>query len=114
MTLEVRTHNDTDININGTCLWGYVSVSSQELVDRFGPPIVGDPTDKVEFEWNLEVNGHVVTIYSWKTYGRKSFKNMRSWHVGGHEGNVVDLLVELGLKAYDASDPLGGLKLLFV
>jgi len=57
MTLEVQTHNDGNIDVNGTCLQGYVHGPGQKLVEKFGEPLLGYPDDKVEYEWNLKVKG---------------------------------------------------------
>ena len=99
MTLEVQTHNDGNINVNGTCLQGYVHGPGQKLVEQFGEPLLGYPDDKVEYEWNLKVKGKPITIYAWKNYGEKSFDQLRLWHVGGKNKQVLDLLRELGVDA---------------
>ena len=99
MTLEVQTHNDGSINVNGTCLQGYLNdTQGQQLVEKFGEPLLGYPEDKVEFEWNLLIEGEPVTIYSWKNYGQKSFEQIRVWNVGGKNKQVLDLLRQVGLR----------------
>ena len=104
MVLEVQTHNDGgNINVDGTCLQGYLNdTQGQQLVEKFGEPLLGWPEDKVEFEWNLLIesdSGYVpVTIYSWKNYGEKSFDQIRSWHVGGKSTDVLRLLNKLGMS----------------
>ena len=101
--IEVQTHNDGgNIDVNGTCLQGYLNdTQGQQLVEKFGEPLLGYPTDKVEFEWNLYIessSGYVpVTIYSWKNYGEKSFEQLRVWHVGGKNKQVLELLRKLDL-----------------
>ena len=102
--VQVQTHNDKNIRVGGTGLQGYLNnLEGQQLVEKFGEPLLGHPTDKVEFEWNLLVesdSGYVpVTIYSWKNYGEKSFDQLRLWHVGGKNKGVLDLLRELGVDA---------------
>ena len=99
MTLEVQTHNDGNINVNGTCLQGYLNdTQGQQLVEKFGEPLLGYPEDKVEFEWNLLIEGKPITIYSWKNYGQKSFEQIRVWNVGGKNKQVLDLLRQVGLR----------------
>jgi len=99
MVLEVQTHNDGNINVNGTCLQGYLNdTQGQQLVEKFGEPLLGYPEDKVEFEWNLLIEGEPVTIYSWKNYGQKSFEQIRVWNVGGKNKQVLDLLRQVGLR----------------
>jgi len=99
MTLEVQTHNDGNIDVNGTCLQGYVHGPGQKLVEQFGEPLLGYPDDKVEYEWNLEVEGKPITIYAWKNYGELSFDQLTLWHVGGKNKEVLDILRELGVNA---------------
>jgi hypothetical protein len=100
MVLEVQTHNDGgNINVDGTCLQGYLNnTQGQQLVEKFGEPLLGRPKDKVEFEWNLLIEGKPVTIYSWKNYGEKSFEQIRVWNVGGKNKQVLDLLRQVGLR----------------
>ena len=99
MVLEVQTHNDGNINVNGTCLQGYLNdTQGQQLVEKFGEPLLGYPEDKVEFEWNLLIEGEPITIYSWKIYGQKSFEQIRVWNVGGKNKQVLDLLRQVGLR----------------
>ena len=98
--VQVQTHNDKNIRVGGTGLQGYLNnLEGQQLVEKFGEPLLGHPTDKVEFEWNLLVEGMPITIYSWKNYGEKSFDQLRLWHVGGKNKQVLDLLRELGVDA---------------
>ena len=97
--VQVQTHNDTNISVAGTYNVGYLNnTQGQQLVEKFGEPLLGHPTDKVEFEWNLLVEGKPVSIYSWKNYGEKSFDQLRVWHVGGKNKNVLELLRKLDLN----------------
>ena len=97
--VQVQTHNDTNISVAGTYKVGYLNnTQGQQLVEKFGEPLLGHPTDKVEFEWNLLIEGKPVTIYSWKNYGEKSFEQIRVWNVGGKNKQVLDLLRQVGLR----------------
>ncbi len=97
--VQVQTHNDTNISVAGTYGLGYLNnTQGQQLVEKFGEPLLGHPTDKVEFEWNLLIEGKPVTIYSWKNYGEKSFDQIRVWNVGGKNKQVLDLLRQVGLR----------------
>ena len=97
--VQVQTHNDTNINVGGTYNVGYLNnLEGQRLVEKFGEPLLGHPEDKVEFEWNLLIEGKPVTIYSWKNYGEKSFEQIRVWNVGGKNKQVLDLLRQVGLR----------------
>ena len=92
--VKLQTHNDSVIDINGTCLQGYVDASSEDLVEQFGAPMIGDSRDKVEYEWNIMIGDQPISIYSWKNYGEKSFEQIDSWHVGGRSHEAIDLLNE--------------------
>ena len=97
--VQVQTHNDTNISVAGTYNVGYlINTQGQQLVEKFGEPLLGHPTDKVEFEWNLLIEGKPVSIYSWKNYGEKSFDQIRVWNVGGKNKQVLDLLRQVGLR----------------
>ena len=98
--VQVQTHNDTYISVAGTWNVGYLNnTQGQQLVEKFGEPLLGHPSDKVEFEWNLLIEGKPVSIYSWKNYGEKSFEQIRVWNVGGREeDDVSGLLRQVGLR----------------
>ena len=102
--VQVQTHNDTNISVAGTYNVGYLNnTQGQQLVEKFGEPLLGHPTDKVEFEWNLLIEGNPVTIYSWKNYGEKSFEQIRVWNVGGRIDDNPDwLLRQVGLRVSES------------
>ncbi len=102
--VQVQTHNDTNINVGGTYNVGYLNnLEGQQLVEKFGEPLLGHPEDKVEFEWNLLIEGKPVTIYSWKNYGEKSFEQIRVWNVGGRIDDNPDwLLRQVGLRVSES------------
>jgi hypothetical protein len=96
-----KTHNEVEVNIDGTSLVGIVTVDYVELVQLFGKP---NPSDgyKVDAEWEIEFNDGVVgTIYNWKNgknyLGPKGLpKNkIREWHIGGLDTNVVQRIETL-------------------
>ena len=90
----MKTHNDSYIDANGTCLQGYIQASYTTIVKTFGPPHGGDGY-KVDWEWDIEFpDGTVATIYNWKNgpnYGSysTSFNDITDWHVGGNEVAAV-------------------------
>ena len=102
--VQVQTHNDTNISVGGTYNVGYLNnTQGQQLVEKFGEPLLGHPTDKVEFEWNLLIEGKPGTIYSWKNYGEKSFEQIRVWNVGGRIDDNPDwLLRQVGLRVSES------------
>mgnify|MGYP001311043204 CR=1 FL=1 len=87
------------IDINGTWLQGYIDASYAELVETFGKPNSEGDSYKVDAEWILTgPNGEVITIYNYKdginycgTDGAH-VENIRNWHIGGFNKNVVDLV----------------------
>jgi len=95
------THNDKEIPCGGTSLQGEVIASFSELVHCFGEPTVGDAY-KTDAEWELEFkDGTVATIYNWKdgvnyngSNGQR-VENIRSWHIGGREKNVVGRVIDI-------------------
>ena len=102
--VQVQTHNDKNISVAGTYGLGYLNnTQGQQLVEKFGEPLLGHPTDKVEFEWNLLIEGKPVSIYSWKNYGEKSFEQIRVWNVGGRIDDNPDwLLRQVGLRVSES------------
>jgi len=88
-TMTFKTHNETDININGTCLQGEVEATYAELCDLFGSHHDGDGY-KVDAEWYVKFDdGTIATIYNWKN-GKNyegenglSLEQIDNWHVGG-------------------------------
>ena len=84
-------------------MWATSTTQGQRLVEKFGEPLLGHPTDKVEFEWNLLIEGKPVSIYSWKNYGEKSFEQIRVWNVGGREeDDASGLLRQVGLRVSES------------
>lgn len=87
--MTFKTHNETDININGTCLQGEVQATYAELCDLFGSHHDGDGY-KVDAEWYVQFSdGTVATIYNWKNGKNYEGENglpleqIDSWHIGG-------------------------------
>ena len=58
--------------------------------------LFGEPTyeqngsgDKVNYEWVLDFNGHIITIYDWKEYRALNDNEIIEWHIGGHRGSIT-------------------------
>ena len=88
---------------SGSSLLDRISgITYDDLVDMFGEPLFlpEDSKDgKVNFEWVVEFNNEVFTIYDWKEseeYAKNSLgrKNRRAFHIGGKEINnqFIDFL----------------------
>lgn len=88
---------DENKEFESTSLVGAIDCSYKQLVDLLGKPNrIGDEY-KTDAEWELEINGKVVTIYNYKdgkNYNGKNGiakKDLRDWHIGGN----VDLTAEI-------------------
>ena len=82
-------------NINGTSLRGYISATINELRGVFGDPCHYKPSryEKTQIEWDLLIDGVVVTIYDWKQGGYIPHLDEEvTWNVGGKTSEVLDLL----------------------
>ena len=99
--MNYKTHNQTRIDINGTCLQGYIVSTYGTLVELFGHPTESDGY-KVDWEWELRFeDGTVATIYNWKNgpnyCGRDGLHcdQITEWHVGGHTRDALNHVQEL-------------------
>ena len=101
------THNDKNINVGGTSLMGYITVTFAQLVDVFGEPGENDGY-KTDAEWEIEfADGKVATIYNWKNGHNyngcdgEDVEDITDWHIGGKDKNVVELVGQaLGLITF--------------
>ena len=92
-----KTHNDTEIQVGGTCLQGYINGHYHDLLETFGEPTESDGY-KVDAEWVLEfADGTVATIYNWKNginyWGADGtpVECITEWNIGGISGTgIVD------------------------
>ena len=56
----------------------------------------GDYEDKVQNEWNMELEtGEVFTVYDWKEYRPYSNDDVIEWHIGGHDRIVTSQAKQL-------------------
>lgn len=106
--ISVTTHNQKEIDINGTYLQGELDVDFALLVEIFGEPIyfneVDDQGNKVDAEWELEFTDHdtgeivVASIYNYKDginyLGEEGevTEAIRDWHVGGRSEKAFELV----------------------
>jgi hypothetical protein len=70
----------------GTSFLGTViRTTPQKLVDLFPVSYYesNDGKDKVNFDFTLEVDGEVVTIYDWKEYRKLKMDEEINFHIGG-------------------------------
>ncbi len=99
------------VEANGTSLRGYIDISYDDLVEKFGEPVVTPAADydKVNHEWVLVIGARVVTIYDYKE--DLATGNVERWHIGGYYDdqkglrcvkNLADVLdYEVAEYAYD-------------
>lgn len=116
--MQYTTHNDTDVNINGTCLQGEIEATYEELTNLFGAPHGGDGY-KVDAEWEIKFDdGLVATVYNWKDgknyCGEEGtpVEQITDWHVGGDKTAAVQrvqILLDLhreGKESTRKKDPV--------
>jgi hypothetical protein len=99
--MNITTHNDQDLSVDGTSLRGHIQATFADLVRTLGPPLTGDGY-KTECEWIVrDDTGRLATIYDWKLgvswCGQDGVpaKDITEWNVGGHSSEAMDLVVEL-------------------
>jgi hypothetical protein len=104
-TMTFKTHNDTDININGTHGQGNVTAAYKELCSLFGKPTAGDGY-KVDAEWAVMFDdGTVATIYNWKNGKNYEGENglpveqIEYWNIGGMTSQAATN-VQIALDLY--------------
>ncbi len=77
-----------------------IEASYQDLVEVWGEPSKGDGY-KTEAEWVIRPAGKsVITVYNYKNsraydYKYPEIKDVREWHIGGHNTDVVDRLLKM-------------------
>ena len=50
-----------------------------------------DGEDKINFEWEMEMNdGDVFTVYDWKEYRSLNDNDMIEWHIGGFNRTATE------------------------
>ena len=101
MKTSFKTHNEKNINTNGTSLQGEINVSYQKLIELFGEPTPSDEY-KSDAEWEIEFeDGTIATIYNWKNgknylgENGSDVEDIRNWHIGGFNKKAVELVEEI-------------------
>jgi len=100
--MTYKTHNDTDIMVNGCGLVGAIDADFDALVKLFGEPTKGDGY-KTDAEWHIVFDdGTIAVVYNWKDgknylgASGKEVDTIAQWHVGGKSSkalyHVYDLL----------------------
>lgn len=70
--------------------------TKEQIVRAFGEPSYeeGCTDDKVQNEWDFDVEGHPVTIYDWKEYRAYDDDEVIEWHIGMEWENRDEKFVE--------------------
>ncbi len=98
--MNIRKVEDEGRQI-GTFLVGYIDISYQELVNKFGEPeLCHDRGNKTDAQWLMEFEDHeLFTIYNYKNginyEGSDGIptEDIRDWHIGGSTQEVVRRLM---------------------
>jgi hypothetical protein len=71
----------------GTSFHGsYINSSVNKLIKVLGKPDIDDNgcNDKVNFDWWMEYNGTIFTVYDWKEYRKLDLDEEICFHIGGY------------------------------
>ena len=63
----------------------------KDLVAKLGEPtVIGSDDDKVQYEWIMEFEGEIFTIYDWKTYDVDyTEQELTTWSIGGNDNSAT-------------------------
>lgn len=79
----------------GTSFHGVVVYCKyDQLVQIFGEPKNNTCEDKVNYEWIIEVDDNVCTIYDWKEYREIPHDEYIKWNIGGNNKTIEEKLKE--------------------
>jgi major membrane immunogen (membrane-anchored lipoprotein) len=100
--MKFTTHNQKEINIDGTHLVGTLTANYADIKKIFGKSTENFDDYKCDAEWEIEFeDGKVATIYNWKdgkNYCGKSGlpkSKITNWHIGGKDSSVIENLEKL-------------------
>jgi len=82
----------TNKSLDGTSFHGNtITATLADLMNVLGAPdCTGDSNDKVQNEWELELeDGTVFSVYDWKEYRRYTDTTEIEWHIGGMSENAT-------------------------
>ena len=87
-----------------SCLQGYIHTEVQSIFDVVGEPkFPNGDGEKVDIEWEIEINGKTLTIYNYKdgkNYNGEDgleVEEITEWHIGG-DGNIKAEIEELAKR----------------
>lgn len=88
---------EKNVDVDGTCLQGHITISYDELVKVFGEPDDGDGY-KTDAEWSGSIDGVVFTIYNWKNgknyCGPEGIptEKIMDWNIGGNSKQAEEIV----------------------
>jgi hypothetical protein len=92
---DFYTHHTRRISTNMSHLQGSIRVDCKSLLEAFGSP-TDFQGDKVDWEWVIEKDGVVATIYNWKNGPKYGYivgpEEIKDWNIGGHSSEAIELV----------------------
>lgn len=94
MTIRNLTAKES---IMGTSLVGEIKVPYKKLVKLLGKPNAEGDSYKTDAEWEIVINGKVMTIYNYKDGKNYNGRNgiattkLTDWHIGGGEDLIKEI-----------------------
>lgn len=104
--MNFQTHNDVEIDINGTSYQGQIEASYEALWTVFGEPRPGD-NYKTDAEWHVLIDDDVIaTIYNWKNGHNycgpegTPTEDITDWNIGGFSPRAAKLVSQVLEESY--------------
>ncbi len=89
---QFQVFDTYDNKVNGTYKIGSLDgIYYRDLVEKLGEPTVtGSGDDKVQYEWIMEFEDQIFTIYDWKTYDAEyTEQELTTWSIGGNKDSAA-------------------------
>ena len=92
--IKLRGENDKFVS---TSLAGYIEVPYDNIVDLLGEPNSQGDDYKTDAEWEIEMNGKVMTIYNYKSgknyCGSEGLEteDITEWHIGAADDVTAEI-----------------------
>ena len=75
----------------GTSFQGVIEATLTQMVSIFGKPTI--MTDgKTVYQWGLDFDGIIVSIYDYKREGKLGKDEEYQWHIGGFDNAAVEVV----------------------
>lgn len=83
--------NSTDVADGTWKIGSLTGLFFRDLVEKLGKPsVVGSGDDKVQYEWIIEYENRIYTIYDWKTYDPEYTEyELYTWSIGGNAKSTL-------------------------